>query len=288
MKTKFTSLIVFSILCIISAYAESDTRVIVTIENLAPANGNFLTPHWVGFHDGETFDTYNGGTPAETLPILGSDAIERLAEDGNTGPITEDFATLIPGGIQATIPGPNGPIAPGDITQETFLLDSLSGGDRYFSYAAMIIPSNDFWYSNGNPKAHEIFDASGNVVAQDFIVTNQDILDAGTEVNDEVPENTAFFGQQAPNSGVDENGVIVDFPDFEGFMPQGSGGILDDPMFFGANFRIDGYPIAKFSFATAPAIVEDLFFFSELSGEQEVPPRFHTPKGYWMGEISTT
>ena len=272
MKGKLIASVLISAIWASAVSAAPDTRVLLTIENLAPMNGNFLTPHWVGFHDGVTFDTYNGGTPADTLPLFGSEAIERLAEDGNTGPITEVFRTLVPNGVQATIVGPNGPLAPGDITQRVFLLDSISGGHRFFSYASMIIPSNDFWYSNGNPQAHEIFDEQGNVIASPFIVTNEDILDAGTEVNDEIPENTAFFGQQTPNTGVDENGVIVDFPDFQGFMPPGSGGILDDPRFSGANFRVDGYPIAKFSFASAPAIVDDVDFEAELSGDQEVPP----------------
>ena len=267
---KTISLLISSIF-VFGAYAEPDTRVILTIENLAPSNGTFQTPHWVGFHDGEAFDSYNGGTPADTLPILGSDAIERLSEDGNTTPISEDFDTLVPGGVQATIPGPNGALGPGEIAKKTFLLDSASGVHRFLTYASMVIPSNDFWYSNGNPKAHEIFDENGNVVAEDFIVSNLDMLDAGTEVNDEIPENTAFFGQAAQNTGVNQNGVIVDFPDFDGFMPAGSGGILDDPMFAMANFRLDGYPLVKFSFATAPAFLDNLFFSSELSGDQEVP-----------------
>ena len=270
MKGKLIASLLISAIWASTVSAE-DTRVIVTIENLAPTNGTFFTPHWVGFHDG-SFDTYNGGTSADTLPIPGSDAIERLAEDGNTEPITGDFGTLVPNGTQATIPGPNGPLAPGEVTQRIFLLDSLSGDHRFFSYASMLIPSNDFWYSNGNPQAHEIFDAVGNLVAEPFIITNLDLLDAGTEVNDEIPENTAFFGQQTPNTGVDENGVIVDFPDFEGFMPPGSGGILDDPRFAGANFRVEGYPLVKFSFASAEAIVEDLNFAAKLSGAQEVPP----------------
>ena len=61
----------------------SAREVQVTIENLAPADGNFLTPAWVGFHDG-TFDVYDLGAPA-------SAALERLAEDGNTEPLSDGF-----------------------------------------------------------------------------------------------------------------------------------------------------------------------------------------------------
>ena len=75
-----------------SAHA-TDTRVIVNIENLAPAAGTFQTPFWVGFHEG-VFDTYDGNTPASNDPRPGSIAMEALCEDGNTGPITEDFADL--------------------------------------------------------------------------------------------------------------------------------------------------------------------------------------------------
>ena len=62
-----------------------------------------------------------------------------------------------------------------------------------------------------------------------------DVLDAGTEVNDEFPENTAFLGQEAPDSGIVEGGVVTDHP---GFLRRGS--ILLDARFRNANFeRLD-------------------------------------------------
>lgn len=36
----------------------AQTQVIVNIENLAPQQGTFLTPVWVGFHNGN-FDIYD-------------------------------------------------------------------------------------------------------------------------------------------------------------------------------------------------------------------------------------
>lgn len=69
--------------------------------------------------------------------------------------------------------------------------------------------------------------------------------DVGTELNDEVPEHTAFFGQSEPDSGVPTNDPIMDHP---GFMPPGSGGILDDPMFENADFLAPGYETLRFSF----------------------------------------
>lgn len=261
------------------------TRVTVTIENLAPMQGTNQTPHWVGFHDG-SFDIYNDGTAADFLPVLNDPlrSVERLAEDGNTGPLSETFATLVNGGVDGTIAGPNGPIAPGEVATASFVLDSSAATSRYFSYASMVLPSNDFWYANGNPLAHQIFDENGNFVAQDFIVTNLDVLDAGTEVNDEIPENTAFFGQSAPNTGVDENGVIMDFGDESGLVrfrqPSEGGNILADERFAMADFALAGYPLVKISFSAElvddPVIqpAEDFppfFATGVLTGDQEVP-----------------
>ncbi len=242
-------------------------RVQVTLENLAPRLGTFLTPVWVGFHEGQ-FDTYDGNTPASSKPQPGSVAMERLCEDGDTGPIAADFAALSKG-VDSTLAGPSGPIAPGDLTGRGFLLDPLDPNHRYFSYASMIIPSNDFCISNGNPLSHPVFDASGRFVGEDFIVAGSEVLDAGTEVNDEIPANTAFFGQQTPDTGVDENGLIgtlgSDRPAI-GFLPRGSGGILDDPRFRNADFLKPGYPIMKVAFRVAPAILIDLDFAGALRG----------------------
>lgn len=290
-KSKLNSLLTASVLSTLAAapvYAE-ESRVVVTIENLAPEQGTFQTPFWVGIHDGHTFDTYNGNTPASSRPIQGSNAMESLCEDGSTASITADFATLVPGGVDATVPGPNGPIAPGDVTSVSFVVDSEDPNSRYFSYASMVIPSNDFCLSNGNPKAHEVFDEEGNFVATDFFVTGAQALDAGTEVNDELPENTAFFGQQAPNTGVDENGLIgtigQDRTDITGFQPAGSGGVLDDPRFAMSDFSVAGYPFVKISFAEAPAVTEDAVFVSKINGKQEVPPVRSRARGFAIYEL---
>ncbi|MEM7251514.1 MAG: spondin domain-containing protein [Pseudomonadota bacterium] len=258
-----------------SMVSAEPTRIVVTIENLAPTLGTSQTPHWIGFHDGAAFDIYNGNTPASSRPIAGGVSVERLAEDGNADELAEDFDALQPDGVQGIVRGPDiPPIRPGEVGFTTVLVDSEGLDHRFFSYASMVLPSNDFWYANGNPQAHPIFNDAGEFVGEDFIVTNLDVLDAGTEVNSELPEETAFFGQQTPNTGQDEGGVILDFDENDPrtfFLPPGSGGILDDSRFSMANFRIDGYPLVKISFGVAPAIVEDIDFAAELSGKQEVP-----------------
>ncbi|MEM7678882.1 MAG: spondin domain-containing protein, partial [Myxococcota bacterium] len=157
----------------------------------------------------------------------------------------------------------------GEVVSQAFVIDARSPDHRYFSYASMILPSNDFCISNGNPQRHLIFDENGRFVGQDFFVAGAEVLDAGTEVNDEVPANTAFFGQATPDTGVDENGTIGtlggDRPAI-GFRAKGSGGVLDDARFRMADFLLPGYPVTKISFSAAPAVVANFDFSARLEG----------------------
>ena len=225
----------------------------VTIENLAPENGTYLTPLWVGFHDG-TFDLYDLGAPA-------SAGLERLAEDGDTAPLSGEFAASGAGTVDATILGPAGPIAPGDVATGMFDLDPTDADNRFFSYASMIIPSNDAFIGSASPTAHAVFDELGNFVGGSFVIVGSRVRDAGTEVNDELPANTAFFGQMAPDTGVVEGGMVQVH---EGFLPAGSGGILDDPSFAGADFTQPGYQVARITLSVPEAPVEAL----ELTGDR--------------------
>jgi len=59
-----------------------------------------------------------------------------------------------------------------------------------------------------------------------------------------IPLPQAFFGQETPNTGEDENGVVIDHP---GFNPAGSGGILD--LFPGADFTQSGYKVMTITVA---------------------------------------
>lgn len=244
-------------------------RVNVLLSNVAPRNGSYQTPVWIGFHDG-SFDTYDAGALASSLPIPGSSALERLAEDGNTGPLAADFSALGAGRVDATVAGPNGPLAPGDVTSRAFLLDPSDPRDRYFSYASMVIPSNDAFLANGDPVAHPIFDAGGNFVGRDFFVAGPSAVnDAGTELNDEVPSNTAFLAQAAPDTGVTTSVGVATHP---GFLPRGSGGILDDDRFRLSNFTLDGYPFLRVGFRAAPAITDTRVYSALALGSFHAPP----------------
>lgn len=212
----------------------------VTVENLAPANGTFITPVWVGFHDG-TFDLYDRGAPA-------SPALERLAEDGAIAPLSAAFLASLAGVVDGALFGPTiPPVGPGETASAVFSLDALAATSRYLSYASMIIPSNDAFIANGNPTAFRIFADDGTFLGTQFTVLGTMILDAGTEVNDEVPANTAFFGQMAPNTGLDQNGTVELHP---GFIPGGP--ILSDPMFANADFLAANYQVVRITVGLVP------------------------------------
>ena len=219
----------------------------ITLANTAPENGVFLTPIWIGFHDG-TFDLIDPGTPA-------SSAIERLAEDGNTGPLSESFLASGAGDIESTVAsGGAAPVfAPGATRTVTFSLDANNPKHRYLSFASMVIPSNDAFIANSDPKAHPMFDSEGQFIGLSILELGSEVYDAGTEVNDELPANTAFFGQMAPNTGIDENGLVRIHA---GFRSEGEGGVLDDPMFANSDFSDERYPILSFDPALALVITQ--------------------------------
>lgn len=191
----------------------------VTIENIAPSDGVALTPVWVGFHTG-SFDSYNGGL--RSLP-----ALERLAEDGNNAVISAQFNDFDPvnGGYtfidnsgnrprsrlvrtgdlndvnrqDATLGG--APLLPGDSASQQFVL-LTDGSNDFFSYASMVLPTNDFFVANGNPTAHDISSilAAGGQITFLIGTPNGGVNDAGTEREDfdTSAGNPLFPGRNLP------------------------------------------------------------------------------------------
>lgn len=228
--------------------------VTVTITNLAPTDGTFQTPFWAAIHNGR-FDVYDGNQAA-------SAALERLAEDGNTAPLSDAFSASSARGQQTTIAGPNGPIFSGDTASYTFIVDPTARSSRFFSYASMVIPSNDAFVANGLARRHRLFDASGEFVAENFTITGAAVLDAGTEVNDELPENTAALAQAAPDTGVTENGVVRSHAGFA----SGGNVLAAIP---GGDFTQPGYELARVEFSVDP--IASSVAVSRLKGANEVP-----------------
>jgi hypothetical protein len=174
-------------------------QVEVKVTNNAPAGGTYLTPAWIGFHDG-TFDSFNAGAAA-------SAGIEAIAEDGNTGPLSALFAGS---GVDGMVGG--APIGPGASASTIFNLNT-DGSHDYLSFAAMILPSSDFFIGNDNPLAAAITGVlDGTFKTISFTVVNG--YDAGTEINDfATSAGNGLFGipggQGGPNQGANENGVIA-------------------------------------------------------------------------------
>ena len=249
------------------ANADSIPSVIVTVENSAPSRGAFQTPFWVGIHDG-TFDIYDRDAPLGANDTVAVPAVERLAEDGNTGPISDAFALTQVLSPQTTIVGPSGPFAPGDYASTTLNVDPSI--DQYFSYASMLIPSNDAFVANGNPLAHKLFDDGGRFVGEDFAVAGVEVLDAGTEANDEVAGNTAFLNQGGPDIGVSEAGNVVIHP---GLAAPGAlafpDGVLNHPALGLSDFTQPTYRAASFSFRYVD-LGERQRYRASLSPDQEV------------------
>lgn len=240
---KRTSVVAVALLAIATVNVRA-AEITVTVENLAPELGTFLTPVWVGFHDG-SFDFFDNGSAA-------SMSLERIAEDGDASFLNGTFAGSGGTSMQGMVFGPGDPpvLGPGNSGSMMFTLDEFAAESRYFSFASMVIPSNDAFIGNDDPMAHRIFEDDGTFIGGEFIVMGSQVFDARTEVNTELPMDTAFFGQKIPNTGPDENGVVHAHG---GFNPPGSGGILDSDDFANADFTVQGYEVARITIVPEPA-----------------------------------
>lgn len=204
-------------LSMVTAYGRAEL-LRIEVQNLSPNGGLFMTPFWVGFHSG-AFDIYDNGAQAS----LG---LERIAEDGDVGQLRTEFAAADPMGQDGVVIAPAGfpgaPVFdPGDSGSLVLNVNPMT--QRYFSYASMIIPSNDAFVANGNPMANQLFDALGNFLGTTTIdILGVNVLDAGTEENTEM--DAAFFDQMAPNTGITtQNGTVGLHPGFIGSLANPGG-----------------------------------------------------------------
>ena len=188
----------------------------ITIENTQSAGGLSFTPFWLGVHDG-SFTNFMSGNAASNYP-----GIEAIAELGDTAGQSARLLGAQPNAFDTTFAEPNGaPVfSPGESASMTYDVGDATM-NRFFSYASMVVPSNDLFVGNGGGGI-EIFDAGGTFLGPITIeIFGSNVWDAGTEVND-ITNGPAFIpGQDAPG-GADENGVIRAF-----FTDAGDEGYLD-------------------------------------------------------------
>lgn len=155
---------------LISAPAQAQQRMVtVTVNNLAPTNSISFAPLHLGFHQG-VFDAFNNGMTAGA-------GIVSVAEGGLGDVWQSDLAAADPTATRGTI---GMALTPGQSRSMSFLVNT--GLNPFFTFASMVVPSNDFFIGNDNPQAFRLFDASGNLIINSINQTSSQIWDAGSEL----------------------------------------------------------------------------------------------------------
>jgi hypothetical protein len=116
--------------------------------------------------------------------------------------------------------------------------------NSFFTFGAMVVPSNDFFIGNDSPTRYRLFDAAGNLLITSILQTSTQIWDAGSEVFD--PAAAAFVGNNDLRTA--QNSVVAfNFAELAAFngLTTGAGYVFNS----GLTAASDVYRI---SFAVAP------------------------------------
>ena len=188
----------------------------VTFENLSDDTGLANTPVWIAAHDG-AFDIGDLGAAAS-----GFGGLELIAEDGDPSELVNRFANEGVGNDDVIFAPDGFAGAPvfeaGEVVTHDFMVDDTLASP-YFSFASMVIPSNDAFIGNLNPLAYRLFDNAGNFLGpQTIVIYGSQIWDSGTVVND--PLGGAAFAT-AGGTSADEGGVIAQHTGLDDFIGAG-------------------------------------------------------------------
>jgi hypothetical protein len=218
----------------------------VTVENLAPENSISLAPFRFGFGNG-TFDAFNNNEAAFLLgfPTIADAPIVTVAEGGSGSNWFPAFAAAEPNADLGSVIGPGGPFLPGQSNSAVISVDNLN--NRFFTFATMVVPSNDHFLGNANPQMFEVFDAGGNLILNQFTENANRIWDAGSET--ENPLNAAFLTVGTNANRENENGVVTfNFTDLAAFNGlETAAGYT-----FNSNLLASDTPVLRVSFAVVP------------------------------------
>lgn len=221
--------------------------VTLTIRNLAPANSISFAPLRFGFHNG-SFDSFNVGQAA-TAPIIS------IAEGGGGADWFPAFAATEP---QAVLGSSAGALTPGSTqTTATFRVDTAV--NPFFTFASMVVPSNDFFIGNDDPQEYRLFDGLGNLLLSQIGQTASEIWDAGSEAFD--PANAAFLVGGNNDLRTPQNGVVsFNFLELAGFngLQTAAGYTFDSNL-------IADLPVYQISFS-ATAVPEPSTFAVLMTG----------------------
>lgn len=210
----------------------------IKVENLAPANSVAFAPLRVGVHSG-VFDAFNLGDTAGA-PIIS------VAEGGSGADWFPAFAAADPTAVLGTVlPNPAGPLVPGASGTASFTVDT--DVNPFFTFAAMVVPSNDFFIGNDSPTEYQLFDMNGNLQISSITQHAREVWDAGSEVFDAAA--AAFVGDNGLRA--DQHSVVAfNFAELAAFngLTTGAGYL------FNSQLAADS-AIYRISFETSPVPV---------------------------------
>jgi hypothetical protein len=212
------------------AYAQAQI-VTITVQNLAPANGIAFAPLHFGFNSG-TFDSFNLGGVA-TAPIIS------VAEGGSGSAWQPAFAAADPTATRGTV---GGLLLPGATASLQVMVDPTI--NPFFTFASMVVPSNDFFIGNDSPTRYRVFDSAGNLLISQIDQSAAQIWDAGSELFD--PAAAAFVG----NNGLrtPQNSVVAfNFAELAAFngLTTGAGYVFNSTLAGGSD-------VYRITFTAAP------------------------------------
>ncbi len=219
----------------------------VQVQNLAAANSVSFAPLHIGFHSG-IFDAFNVGQVAGA-------AIVSVAEGGAGGAWLSAFAVADPTATRGTV---GGLLTPGATASMSYLVNPLL--NPYFSFAAMVVPSNDFFIGNDSPTRFRLFDAAGLPQIAQIGQKASQIWDAGSEVFD--PAAAAFVGNNSLRA--DQNSVVAfNFAELAAFngLTTGAGYVFNSALTAGS----DVYRI-RFTVSAVPEPQSLLLMLAGLAG----------------------
>jgi hypothetical protein len=205
-----------SALALASSAHAAQVMVTATVTNLAPTNSISFAPLRVGFNKG-VFDAFNLGGVAGA-PIVS------VAEGGSGSAWFPAFGAADPTAVLGTV---GGLLTPGSSLSQSFMVDSVV--NPFFTFAAMAVPSNDFFIGNDSPTEYRLLNAAGQLQIPSITVKANEIWDAGSEVFD--PAAAAFVGNNSlrtPQNSV----VALEFAEFAGFngLTTGAGYVFNSQL----------------------------------------------------------
>jgi hypothetical protein len=188
---------------VVSVGGAQQRTVTVTVTNVAAQNSIAFAPTHLGFHRG-VFDAFNIGGVAQP-------GIVSVAEGGAGGIWQSDFAAADPTATRGTI---GGALLAGQSRSMSFTVDAST--NRYFTFASMVIPSNDFFVGNDNPMQYRLFDDAGNLLINRITQRAGQIWDAGSELFSIAGAAFLVNGMNAIRTP--QNGVVsFNFAELAGF-----------------------------------------------------------------------